>query len=274
MKQFPSQNTVRPVLYITLLVAALACMWMLRKCSTPSPYSAAESRHSGGDTIDVAIEYSPLSIYRYGDTLGGFNYDMLRLISRNENIPLKFHPLTALPEALDGLDRGLYDVVVADIAASADYQKRYSLTRPVYIDRQVLVQMRDSVLMVKSPLQLAGKEVWVSANASVVSRLHNLAAEIGDSIIVHQDSVYGSEQLVMLVAAGEISLAVVNESLARSMAADYPLLDFGTEVSFSQFQPWLLRKSDTILTARLDSAIVRFRNTDEGRGLLKRYLLK
>lgn len=270
MKRAITPDYKKPALYLVLLAGVLFLMFMLKQCSSKSPYARVEPSHSGGDTVDVAIEYSPLLLYRYADTLGGFNYDMLRLMAEKEGIAVKFHPLTALPEALAGLDKGLYDIVVADVAGSADFQQKYYVTEPVYIDRQVLVQLRDSN-MVNSTLDLAGKEVWVSSNASVLSRLKNLSAEIGDSIIVRQDSVYGSEQLVMLVATGDISRAVVNETVAEALAKEYPDLDVSTKVSFSQFQPWLLRKDTGGFAERIDSAIVRFKKSETFQTLYSRY---
>lgn len=270
MKRNIKPDYKKPALYLALLAGVLFVMFLLKQCSARSPYKGIEPQHSGGDTIDVAIEYSPLLLYRYADTLGGFNYDMLRLIAEKEGMAVKFHPLTALPEALAGLDKGLYDVVVADVAGSADFQQNYYVTEPVYIDRQVLVQLKDSN-MVNSTLDLGGKEVWVSSNASVLSRLKNLSAEIGDSISVRQDSVYGSEQLVMLVATGDIPRAVVNESVAEAMAKEYADIDVSTKVSFSQFQPWLLRRDNGDLAQRLDSAIVRFKKTDTFQNLYSRY---
>ena len=163
--------------------------------------------------------------------------------------------------------------MIGDLAGTAYFQERYIVTEPVYIDRQVLVQIKDSN-MVRSTLDLGGMDVWVPANASVINRLSNLSAEIGDSIMVHEDAEYGAEQLVMLVATGEIERAVVNETVAQAVGADYPQLDVGTRVSFSQFQPWILNKNDSVLAQRLDTAIVHFKLTPEYKELLRRYSLR
>ena len=75
----------------------------------------------------------------------------------------------------------------------------------------------------------------------------------------------------MLVATGDIPRAVVNETVAEAMAKDYDNIDVSTKVSFSQFQPWLLRKDNNELTTRLDSAIVRFKKTQAFQTLYSRY---
>ncbi len=88
--------------------------------------------------------YGPLSLYRYDDTLGGFSYDLLRQLASERGLHLKFHPVVALGDALSGLDEGLFDIVVGAMPMTERYRERYAFTAPVYIDRQVLVQLRDS----------------------------------------------------------------------------------------------------------------------------------
>ncbi len=67
------------VLYLILLIVIVGLFYSLRKCNRS--YISDELRPSGGDTLDVAIEYSPISFYTIDDTLGGFNYDLMRMIA-------------------------------------------------------------------------------------------------------------------------------------------------------------------------------------------------
>ncbi|MDE7151454.1 MAG: transporter substrate-binding domain-containing protein [Candidatus Amulumruptor sp.] len=255
---------------LALLLVAVGAMWMLKVCSHPRG-DGMRDLPSGGDTIDVAIEYSPLTFYQLGDTIGGFDYDLLRTIGREGGIKFKFHPVSAISGALEGLSDGLYDIVVADAPSTAEMTDKYRFTEPAFLDRQVLVQRRDSGAMISTALELAGKRVWVPAESPAALRLANLAAEIGDSIHVMTDSLYGSEQLVILTATGEIERAVVNERIARAMAADYPDIDISTGISFTQFQPWILRRDDGELAARIDTLLVRFKATPAYSDLHLRY---
>ena len=268
----PKSNRVAGVL-LALLFVALTLMFMIRGCSHRLPEVPGPAP-SGGDTIDVAIEYGPLSLYRYDDTLGGFAYDFLRSIGEAEGIVFKFHPVTTLNEALRGIDDGYYRLVVAAMPLSASLSRDYASTRAVFLDRQVLVQMRsdsDSVA-VTSPLDLAHKTVWVMAGSPVAERLHNLAAEIGDTINVVEDAEYGNEQLFILAATGEIPGAVVTERTAKLLARDYPRADISTAVSFTQFQSWLLAPGDTLLLSRLDSIITRHQSRPSYKAIHDRYL--
>lgn len=273
MKPMKPKRGINMMLYVALLLLVVMLMVSLRTCSVRDPFGDIRRMPSQGDTLDVAIEYSPLSLYRYADTLGGFNYDALRSMVRQNGMALKFHPMVSLTQGMDGLESGLYDIIVADMPVTVDLQERFEYTEPIYLDRQVLVQRRDSTgaLAINSQLDLAGKEVWVPANSPIEGRIRNLSSEIGDTIIVSSDEEYGPEQLFLLTAAGEIDLSVVNERVARIMAKDYENIDISTDVSFTQFQAWLMRKEEPALADSLNAMIRRFKVSPEYDALIKRY---
>ena len=268
---FTKKSRSQSSFMIGLLFFVIILMVLLRTCSFSFPGS--DKKRSGGDTIDIAIEYGPLSLYRYDDTLGGFGYDILRHIEEQEGMRFKFHPVMTLKEALKGIDKGYYRMVVTAMPINADLRKRYSTTLPVFLDRQVLVQMKsdqDSDF-VRSQLDLAGKRVYVMAGSPVAERLHNLASEIGDTIYVFEDPLYGSEQLFILAATGEIPRAVVTERTAKSLIDYYPEADISTAVSFTQFQRWLLSPEDSLLCNRFDSIINVYKDKPFYKRLEKRY---
>ncbi len=227
-------------LYAILLAIVVASMVALSLCDRPK--DTAMTRHSGGDTLDIAIEYSPVTYYTYNDTLGGYNYDLLRMISDSVGCPMKFHPVVTLEKALAGLEEGRYDILVAQFPMTAGDTSRFAFTQPIYIDQQVLVQRRDSHA-IHSQLDLAGDTVWVVKGSPMIQRIASLSREIGDTIYVHVDELYGPEQLMMMVSAGEIRYAVVNRSIARAMTAQLPNLDRSVAISLSQFQSWMVSKN-------------------------------
>lgn len=246
------QKTVikgRAVLYVALLALTVALMVMLSRCD--QPITSEGDRPSGGDTLDIAIEYSPITYYSYDDTLGGFDYDLLRLVSQCSGRPMKFHPIVTLARGLEGLNDSTYDVLVAQFPMTAAGRKNYLFTDPVYIDKQVLVQRAETG--VKRQFQLAGETVWVVNGSPMKERIEGLSREMGDTIHVMTDSIYGAEQLMMRVAAREIKFAVVNKSIARAMAQKLDGLDISVDISLSQFQAWVLRKDNQPLCDSLNA---------------------
>lgn len=248
-------------------------MVFLKDCGRQSSQMQLLQGVSPGDTIDVAIEYAPLSCYMYDDTLGGFNYDLLRLVAREGNLKMNFHPVVTLQKSLEGLENGRYDILAVQLPVTSDYKEEYLFTSPVYLDKQVLVQHKDSLgeLKIKNQLDLANKKVHIVKGSPMESRLRNLSREIGDTIFVENESVYGPEQLFLMVATGEIEYAVINEKVAKGLLKDYPQVDAGTNISFTQFQSWILDKNNKVLNDRLDSLLIKIKKTKEYKSLYNRY---
>ena len=259
-------------LLVGVLALVLAAMWMLARCSHQRDAVFAMSDHRpGNDTIVVAIEMSPLLYTRSGDSIAGLDYDIIRAVARRHDVPVQFRPFVPLHFALEGLEKGDFDVVVAALPATERTRNTYNMTRPVYTGRQALVQLADTTAAdyVRSQEQLAGKDVWLVAKSPYADRLVNLGQELGDTIYVHSSDEYSAEHLCLLTASGTIPRAVVDEATARRLAADYPQLDVSVPVSFSQFQSWAvgreaLRDSfnlwldDFCHTAEYDSLLTRY----------------
>lgn len=235
-------------LYILLLVIAAGLMVGMRQCSARNLPERAD-KVAGGDTINVAIEISPMGVTTIGDTLGGYYYDMINRLAAAHGRMLRFHPFTQLQTALAGLDEGRYQIVVSDIPATSELKNRYIFVQPGEIDRQVLVQRRDSTGEVecKTQFDLAGKHVTVPHNSPFISRLRNLSHEIGDTIFVTEDPIYSSEQLIILTAIGEVPNVVVSAHVAAPLLQRYPSLDASLEISLNQFHGWALSPRDSAL---------------------------
>ena len=255
-------------LYLLLLLVAVSAMIGVRQCSSPT--IAPRNEHiAGGDTLNIAIEISPMSLATVGDSLGGYYYNLLQRIGNEHGRPMRFHPFTQLKDALIGLDEGRYQLVVSDIPATSEMKSRYIFIEPGEIDRQVLVQLRKvnqsestdsigghngtsdnetvSALAIPSQFHLGGMHVTLPKGSPFATRIRNLSHEIGDTIIVDEDPAYSSEQLIILTALGEIQLTVASERLVNPMLARYPQLDASIPVSFNQFQGWAMLPADSLL---------------------------
>lgn len=265
-------------LLIALLSLVLSLMWMLGRCSRADGNAIAyRFNRPAGDTLAIAIELSPTSYAIKGDSAVGFDYEMLRDISAAHNLPIVFHPFAPLDYALDGLENGDFDVVVATVPSSSDLQKRFLLTDDVFIDRQVLVQRKDSLQtdrnsQVPPQMGLLGDTVWITSSSPFRERLLNLSHELGDTIYVCSDPEYSAEHLVLLTALGEIKQAVVNEAVAKKLADNYPDIDISTPISLSQFQPWIVRNDRQDLRDSLNVWIEQFKNTPRYSELVNKYL--
>lgn len=142
---------------------------------------------------------------------------------------------------LEGLATGEFDVIAYGILATSELKDSLLLTTPIVLNKQVLVQRKatsptDS-LFVKSQLDLAGKTLHVVKGSPSILRIRNLGNEIGDTIYIKEIDKYGSEQLISLVAHGDIDYAVCDESIARAVTDSIPQIDINTDISLPSSIP-------------------------------------
>lgn len=257
---------------VAALVAAIALMFAARQCSS-GRIGERPDMFAGGDTLNVAIEISPTGMSLAGDTLSGEYYDLIRQLCREHGVPVKFHPFTRPEDAVEWLLSGRCRLLVGDIPVTAETRESFIFVDPVGLDRQVLVQLRDTTALpdsvaavtpadgeveingrrvpyrLNAPTQfdIAGHSICIPKGSPFRQRLVNLSHEIGDTIIIIEDEDYSSEQLVMLTALGKIPMAVVSHATASVLGRSYPLLDYSVPVSLNQFQSWALAPRDSVL---------------------------
>ena len=82
---------------------------------------------------------------------------------------------------------------------------------------------------------------------------------------------YGPEQLLSLVAHGDIDYAVCDESVARAMIDSLPQIDIHTAISFSQFYSWGVNKQSPALLDSLNQWLRSYKQTKEYKQLIKKY---
>lgn len=262
------------LLYILLLVATLFAMAALRTCGKGGDGKTAQGTSAtAGDTIRVAIIHSPLSYYIYSDTLGGLNYDLLRRMSDDLGRPVKFVPVVSIEQSLAALRAGNVDIL-ASLLVTADMKNSYLFSEGVYLDRQVLIQRRlpDGKLRANSVLDLAGDTIHIEKNSAAEARLHNMADEIGENIVITAHPDLSDEFLFLKVLNGDFKYAVINEKMARRMIERHPEVSADTQIGFTQFQSWLTRKSDTRMLEDIDTWLLAFKETDDYKRLVSRYI--
>ena len=128
-------------------------------------------------------------------------------------------------ERLKGLSEGRYDVIAYGILATSKLKDSLLLTSPIVLNKQVLVQRKENgendSLYIRNQLDLARRTLHVVKGSPSILRIQNLGNEIGDTIYIKEIEKYGPEQLISLVAHGDIDYAVCDESIARAVADSF-----------------------------------------------------
>ncbi len=239
--------------------------------STVHPRSFSQIEADG--LLRITTDYTPLSYYLEGDSLTGFDYHLARMIEKRSGLAIEITPEVNLSKSIDGLQRGEYDIIARQLPITSEIKKDLAFTVPILLNRQVLVQRRNSKNQgpIRNQLDLANKTLHIISDAPTRLRINNLAQEIGDTIYIKEEQTYGAEHLIMMVATGEIEFAVCDKAIALQMSNDYPQLDCSIDISFTQFQSWALRKTDVQLLDSLNKWITDIQQTEEYKKLYDSY---
>ena len=126
-------------------------------------------------------------------------------------------------------------------------------------------------LYIRNQLDLAGRTLHVVKGSPSILRIQNLGNEIGDTIYIKEIAKYGPEQLISMVAHGDIDYAVCDESIARTAADSIPQIDINTAISFTQFYSWAVSKQSPALLDSLNTWLDKFQKGKEYRRIYKKY---
>ena len=262
--------------YLLLGVICFLILWLWpqkKEKANGHPRDYAEIIASG--ILRAATEYNSISFYVDGDTVTGFHYELIEAFARDKRIQAQVSPVMSFGQRLQGLETGKYDVIAYGILVTSELKDSLLLTSPIILSKQVLVQRKpvsehDS-LFIKNQLDLAGRTLHVVKGSPSILRIRNLGNEIGDTIYTNEVEKYGSEQLIAMVAHGDIDYAVCDESIARAAADSLPQLDISTDISFTQFYSWGVSKQSPVLLDSLNSWLTKFREGKEYKEIYRKY---
>ena len=268
----------RFILYIVLLGMVLFIMHMIRTQILIPAHAPRDIHEIEQDTLRIVTDYTPLSYYISNDTISGFDYELSQLIAKRSGLKVKVYPEVSLKKSIDGLEKKQYDIIGRPIPVTTDSKESFLFTEPILLNKQVLIQRKAEYNNGKAPirnqLDLAKKQLNIISDAPTRLRIMNLAHEIGDTIYVNEENIYGDEQLIIMVAKGEIEFAVCDETIAQEMSNHYPEIDFSTDISFTQFRSWALRQTSPLLLDSLNVWLKEIKESDEFQKLKMKYYKK
>ncbi|MDD2512818.1 MAG: transporter substrate-binding domain-containing protein [Proteiniphilum sp.] len=266
------------LIYFFLLCAVAGTMILLRHLSRLHdqpllPRDYREILSSGG--MNVVTDYNTIGYFASGDTALGFQLEMVRALEQEWGVKVNIFLENSLEENLKGLQEQRYDLVARNIPVSMQLRDSFAFTDPITYNKLVLVQRKalfnEGMEPIRQHLELAGKCIHVTGDSPAILRLNNLSHEIGDTICIERDPTYASEQLVMMVAAGDIDFTVCDEKVAARLAEVFPEIDTETELSFTQLESWAVRRDSPALLDSLNGWLHRFRESKQFALIYRRY---
>ncbi|ALO15425.1 MltF family protein [Salinivirga cyanobacteriivorans] len=275
MKKIPSYHTriLRRGLVIAVFIAVSFAFMLTKTDKKQQPDSQKEVLEAiiERDTLIALTNYNSISYFSYRGKPMGFQYDMLTLFANFLDVELKIIINNDIETALKKLNSHECDVLAMNLAVTKDRASRVSFAAAYGQTRQVLVQKKPvgwekmtkrelNSYLIRNQLDLANRKVHVQSNSAFEKRLRNLSDEIGANIDIVEVENYDAEQLIRLVAKGEISYTVADENVAKLNQTYYPEIDISTPVSFPQRMAWAVAKDADKFLSKLNSWVYTFKN--------------
>lgn len=222
--------------------------------------------------IIAVTDFNSTNYFIYRGEPMGYQYELLKLLAKHLDVDLEIVVENDVNRNFEMLLEKECDIIAINLTKTKERSKIIDFTIPHSQTKQVLVQRKpdnwreltkdeiDSKL-IRNQLDLANKVVYVQKGTSYAERIKNLSDEIGDHIIIIEKADLEVEQLIELVASGEIEYTVADENIAMVNQTYYPILDIETAISFPQNLAWGVRKEDDSLKMAINKWLKDFKQT-------------
>lgn len=263
------QKLFIPVLFIVFFLFVNTCKDGERESSVSM--NSLERIQKRGKIIAVT-DFNSTNYFIYRGEPMGYQYELLKLLAEHLDVDLEVVVENDVDRNFEMLLDKECDIIAINLTKTKDRSKIIDFTTPHSQTKQVLVQRKpdnwreltkdeiDSKL-IRNQLDLANKVVYVQKGTSYAERIKNLSDEIGDNIIIIEKADLEVEQLIELVASGEIDYTVADENIAMVNQTYYPILDIETAISFPQSLAWGVRKEDDSLKMAINKWLKDFKKT-------------
>ncbi len=233
--------------------------------------------------LQAIVDNNSISYFIYRGQPMGYEYELLQSLTRYLKIELKIKVISGIEQSIDLLNKGEGDLIAFPLTVTQERTKYLSFSDAQFNTFQVLVQKKPANwrrmpperverLLVRSPIELIGKEVHVMNESAFKSRLENLSQEIGGQIFIREDSATAeTESLIQKVAQGEIQFTVTDQTLAMVNAIYYPNLDISTVLSLPQQIAWAVRKNSPELQTAVNEWLADIRRNGRLKNLYNKY---
>jgi len=235
-------------------------------------------------TLVATTDYNSTNYFIYRGEPAGYQYELLNAYAKYLGVELEIVVNNDLNDAFEDLQSGDVDLIAMGLTITGERNLVVDFTQPMTETRQVLVQRKPKnwrkfktyddleKKLIRNPLNLAGKIVYVPIKSSYINRLRHLQEEIGDSILVVEFPL-DSENLIEKVANGEIDYTICDEHIAKVNQKYYPEIDVATPISFPQNVAWAVNKGADSLRNNVNDWLLEFKDTQIARFTYNKYFV-
>ena len=231
----------------------------------------------------ATTDYNSTNYFVYRGEPMGYQYELLKSFTKFLGVKLEIKIINNLESSFDCLNEDECDLIALGLTVTKERSNIVDFSSPLSQTRQMLIQRKpdnwrkmrtmDEINshLIRNPLDLAGKTIYIQKNTIFHSRLNNLSDEIGADInvIEHPDATV--EELITMVSKGEIDFTVCDEHIALVNKKYYPDIDVRTPISFPQHIAWAVKKGANGLLDTMNFWLEEFNKTRTSAFLYNKY---
>ncbi len=244
------------------IVAAFlgACYAFVISHEVPRPPPTALERILKAGKITVITRNNAHCYYLYRGQPMGFEYDLAQAFADTLGVQLAIRIADQWDAMIPELLAGKGDLIAASMTITPSRRKQVAFSNGYLTIRQHVIAQRGE-WRINSAADLAGRTVDVRRETSYQEQLEGIAAA-GVPVVIRLHEDMPTEELIRMVADGEIDLTVADSHIAKLNRRYYPKAVPVLEISEKQSLGWAVSADATDLLTRLNT----FFSTIKGNG--------
>ena len=200
--------------------------------------------------IRVAIDNNSAGYYIYRGRRMGFEYELLRDLSKRLSVQLRLILVDDIDKAFDYLQKGKVDLIAMNLEENSSRANQAAFSVPMWKMSTVLVRNKDSE-EITSWDQLAGDTIYVRQGAVYLEQINSIRDSLQIQFHVIESPEH-EEKLIDDVADGKIKWTVADQNIAQVNATYYDGLDISWKLKEEGEVVWVVRDNSPELLDSLN----------------------
>ena len=269
--------------YSKSITAIILSVGLLYGCKSEKVAEETQKEKFNRSKLVALTGYNAYSYFIYKGQPMGFDYDLVSKLAADLNLELELKLVKNIGDMFKLVNSGEGDLIAFNLTVTKDRLREVQFTHSINNVIQVLVQRKpdnwekltlDKIerQLIRDPVDLIGKTIVVRSNSAYIKRLQNLSDEIGgDIIIVRAEPELTTEDLIDMVASGEIEYTISDDNIANLSVTNFRNIDVETPISLSQRIAWAVKKDSTDLINLINNWIDSIKSTVDFAVIYKKY---
>lgn len=202
-------------------------------------------------TLRAAVDNNSTSYYIYRGRRMGYEFELLRDLSKNLDVQLELVVLDDIDEAFEYLESGKVDLIAMNLESTKNRNERAFFTHYLGTMSTVVVGRKS----IKRPVtwqEIGADTIFIRKGTVYPDQLQAIKDSLNLKFII-QETVEHEENLIDQIAEHKISWTVADRNIAKANQTYYPGLDATLKVSENGTVAWAVRKNAPLLLDEINS---------------------